>query len=79
VVCDVGGHAVRMDISAREDRTAALALFARVATHVARSGPPQGDGWSGGTRITFEPDPAFPRGWTLPTGRGGAWWVRRQA
>lgn len=78
VICDAGGHAVRMDITAREDRAAAFHLFARIASHVARTGPPQGDAWSGATRITFEPDPLFPRGWTLPAGRGGAWWARRR-
>lgn len=79
VICDARGQAVRMDIPARDDRAAALDMFVRVASHVARNGPPQGDAWSQALRLTFEPDPAFPRGWTLPTGRGGAWWVRRAA
>ncbi len=77
MLADAGVHAVRLDVGAREELDPALQVLARIAQHVQRQGPPGGDAWFGAHRVTFEPDPAFPCGWTVPEGRGGVWLATR--
>jgi hypothetical protein len=76
LLADAGSHAVRLDVPAREELDPALQILARIALHVQRHGAPRGDAWFGDQRVRFEPDPAFPCGWTVPGGRGGVWVVR---
>ncbi len=77
LLLDAGTHALRLDVPAREPVTEGIRTLARLGRHVHEHGAPQGDAWIGPVRWTFEPDPAFPRGWTMPEGVGGVWLLRR--
>lgn len=91
LLLDAGVHAVRLDLRSEEagrggpDRGGpepqqhqrALTSLARLGLRIRAGGPPRGDAWFGGERWTFCPDPAFPRGWTMPDGVGGVWLVKR--
>lgn len=77
LVLDAGLHAVRLDLRPGDDVNAALSPLARLGLRLIESGAPRGDAWFGEERWSFSPDPAFPRGWTMPDGVGGVWRVTR--
>ena len=77
LLLDAGRHALRLDLRAKEEVAPVMIQLAKLGRVVADRGAPQGDVWFGDQRWTFQPDPCFPKGWTMPEGIGGVWRVGR--